>query len=157
MPLSDVYLAADRARDKGDLKLAVQLLRQGAAAGDAHCQNCLGTLVETGLGCRQSIREAIQWYRLAYRRDPKGPPATNIAGAYVKLRNGRAASFWFKRAIENGDGDAALDYAKHLLKSKTKIRHKDARVRELLKTCIRSRCSTQDSIEEAQRLLALKR
>lgn len=138
--------------ERGDLKAAHALFEEGAKRGDTSCQLNFGVFLESGLGGRQSLDEALKWYKRAFRGGCKGAAASNIADAYSKMNNTARAEFWFRRAVALGDGDAALEYAEYIA---ALGRHgNDKRIRNLLKQAIASSNITPVSREKAETWLA---
>ena len=96
------------AYEAGDLATAFQLFQQAARAGNPNAQVNLGNLYDAGEGVEVSFESAVQWYKLAAK---KGLPeaAYNLAITHRNRGNIRWAQFWFIRASEMGDADAALE------------------------------------------------
>lgn len=86
---------------------AVRLLRRAAESGDAVAASTLGYSYDVGRGIRRDISLALQWYRQATRMGDS-TAASNIATVYRDKGNLRLAHKWVLRAMEMGDGDAAV-------------------------------------------------
>lgn len=149
---SSYFVEASAAWDRGDIDEARKIFEVGAKLGDPSCQLNLGVFLEVGLGGRQSISDAIKWYRKSFSEDPAGGAALNLADAYRKVNNSSRAVFWYKRAVAAGDGDAALELAKHIAAAERRGYRK--RIKELLGRAIRSKIITPESKEKAKEWLA---
>lgn len=96
------------AYEDGDLTAAIPLFQRAARLGNPHAQVNLGNLYDDGEGVHKSFPSAVHYYRLAVKNGlPEG--AYNLAIAYRNRGNKRWAQFWFRRASEMGDVDAALE------------------------------------------------
>src|SRR2546428_475984 len=85
-----------------------RLLLRAAANGDASAAFSLGYTYDVGLGTRRDERQALRWYRRAYRAG-SSTAASNVATVHRDDRNLRLAFRWWKRAVVLGDGHAAVD------------------------------------------------
>lgn len=150
--VTTIFEAANDAWERGDLRQALKLFSHGAALGDPHCQNSAGVFRECGIGCTQDAPAAISLYRRAYRKERLDAAALNLASLYAKLGKRRLAGAWFERAIEQGDGDAALDFAKYILSGGRKTTSSRLRVQQILERALLLE-ATPDTIKEARALL----
>ncbi len=143
----------DSAWDRGEFARARTLFEAGAQLGHQGCRLNLGVLLEAGLGGRASVSEALKWYKRSFRQCPDSASALNIADAYWrKVRNIGRADFWFQRAVELGDGDAAVEYAEML--AAIGRRGHEKRVYALLLQAIASNCITPDGKAKAEAWLS---
>lgn len=107
----DLFVNAERAEDRGDLKSANRFLLEAAKLGHTGAQVALGNSYSSGQGITKSLKKAAYWYRRAYAGgDESG--ALNLAIDKLKAGNRRAAIVWLKKAIELHSGEAALELAK---------------------------------------------
>ena len=106
-----LFVEAERAEERGDLKSANKLLLAAAQLGHTSSQVSIGNSYSSGRGIGRSPQRAAYWYRRAYRAgDESG--ALNLAIDKLKAGQRRTAILWLKRAIELGSGEAALELAK---------------------------------------------
>jgi len=106
-----LFLRAERADERGDLRSANQFLLEAARLGHTGAQVTIGNNYSSGHGLRKSLQKAAYWYRRAYQAgDESG--ALNLAVDKLKAGNARAAIFWLRRAIELHSGEAALELAR---------------------------------------------
>jgi TPR repeat protein len=107
----------------------------------------LAIFYDHGIGVKADPDAALDWYRLAYRRGDRS--VANNIGCILRDRKklGQAIG-WFRRAIQQNDGDASLNIAKIYL-------HKGdlVRTRSYLDKARRSPWATEQSKEEARSLL----
>jgi hypothetical protein len=93
-------------------KLATQRIE--ANAQDAAAMTLLGELISQGLGTRQDLRRAAEWYELAARR---GDANAMFALAMLRLegrgvaRDEASARAWLGEAAARGHGPAAFNLA----------------------------------------------
>lgn len=86
---------------------AVTLLRRAAERGDATAAGSLGYAYDVGNGIRPDRTLALDWYRRAVRLG-NSSAASNIATVHRDLGDLRSAHRWAVRAMEMGDGNAAV-------------------------------------------------
>ena len=85
---------------------AAHFYHRSALLGNAEAQVNLANAYDAGEGVPKDFRSARHWYKLAIRkRIPEA--AFNLAVAYRTAGNIPLAEFWFHRAKELGDLDAA--------------------------------------------------
>jgi TPR repeat protein len=88
-------------------RYAFQLLRRAADLGDVTAAGALGFAYDVGQGTRANEALALKWYRWAAQRGNWGS-ASNIATIYRDRGDLKSAHRWALRALELGDGDAAV-------------------------------------------------
>lgn len=87
---------------------AVRLLQYAADNGKSSAAAMLACAYDVGKGVRRNDRVAIRWYHRAVRQG-ESLAAANLATVYRDKGNLRRAHHWHLRAMEMGDGDAAVD------------------------------------------------
>lgn len=99
------------AYEAGNLVDAVRQFQKAARLGNPNAQINLGNLYDAGEGVEMNFQSAVRCYRLAAKN---GLPeaAYNLAVAYRNRGNNRWAQFWFRRASEMGDADAAAELSR---------------------------------------------
>lgn len=145
---NDLFIRADRAWDDGKSKLAFRLFLKAAKAGDRSSELNVGYFYDAGIGVKRNREKALFWYRRAYKRGDASA-ASNIGTIWRDGGQLIRALGWFLRAVELGDGDANLEIAKIYLYQR-KTHH---RAIPYLNRTIKSKCATEDSREQANRLL----
>ena len=148
--MEDLFVRANREWDDGNGKLAFQLFLQAANGGHASAKNSAGYFLDHGIGVRKNRVQALIWYRRAARQGDLSA-YSNIAISYRDAGNARRARTWFARAVDRGDGGAAVDLAKLLLETKRKS-NTSAAVR-YLKVAVKSKYISEDARSEAVQLL----
>ena len=103
---------------RGYFLTAFALALDRAEDGDAVAQTLLGEILMRGLGVKQDVKAAIDWYGLAAeKKDPEALYALgriHLEGIGVE-RDSKAAADYFKRAADAGQPVAAREYAYLLL------------------------------------------
>lgn len=142
-----------RAHDKleeGDEKAAFRLFLKAVTEGDEGAQHNLAFCYDIGMGTRKSFSKAMYWYKRSWRssgyRDTGS--CNNIAILYKEKDRRDRAIYWFKLAIERGDGDSALELAKLYLESSNR-----KKALEVLQKAIHMTRVTEDGREETLALL----
>jgi TPR repeat protein len=106
---------------RGYFLTAFSLALDRAEAGDAAAQTLLAELLSRGLGVKQDLPAAADWYSLAGDRgDPEALYALgrfHLEGVAVKADAGKAADL-LKRAAKGGHGVAAREFGYLLLQGK---------------------------------------
>lgn len=146
-----LFVKAERAEERGDLKTANELLLAAAQLGHTGAQVLIGNNYASGRGIGRSSQKAAYWYRRAYwSGDESG--ALNLAIDKLKARHRRAAILWLKRAIKLHSGEAALELAKLYLG----MRGGERKAIDLLKMTQRMRPSeiSDQAKDDARNLLA---
>lgn len=113
-----MYLKALEAEEEGDVAKAFSLFLQGALLGDDGAQNAVGLAYDSGSGVEKDKKKAISWFKKAWRTGRQSYLCGNIALTYAELGNQRQAVYWWRKAVAQDDGDAALALAKFYMKSK---------------------------------------
>lgn len=149
-PLFDQFCRADALWDAGRPRAARRLFHSGALAGDPSSQLNYGYFLEQGLGGPRDRRQAMRWYRAAYRRGATGAAANNIAILLREDNRVRLAAKWFERAIAGGEVGAALELGK-LCRDAL---HSVTRARKYFRVVARSPRSSESEKEKALALLA---
>lgn len=145
-----LFKEADKAWDSGDFRQAFKLFSRAAELGDVSCLINLGYFYDLGLGVRKNKMKALQLYKKAARKGDVCA-ASNVGTVYRDIGNFARAQFWFLKAFEQGDGDAALLLAKLYLQRNLK---KDkGYALKYLRLSIKSKFITECSVEEAKSLL----
>jgi TPR repeat protein len=147
----NLFLKAEKADERGDLRSANQLWLEAARLGHTGAQVIVGNHYSLGRGLPKSLQKAAYWYRRAYKAgDESG--ALNLAVDKLTAGNARAAIFWLRRAIELRSGEAALELAR-LYSGK---RGGKSKALELLKMTQRMRASeiSEQAKKDAAALLA---
>ena len=144
---NELYQRGDQAWSKGHLRPAFRLFLAAARAGMGAAFSTVGNFYHNGIGVRADPDAALDWYRLAYRSGDRS--VANNIGCILRDRKklGQAIG-WFRRAVQQNDGDANLNIAKIYL-------HKGdlVRTRSYLDKARRSPWATEQSKEEARSLL----
>jgi TPR repeat protein len=86
---------------------SARLFRRAAESGDPTAAGALGYAYDVGQGTRRDKDLALKWYRRAARMGDT-VAASNIATVFRDGGNLRRAHEWLLRAVEMGDGDAAV-------------------------------------------------
>ena len=139
------------ALDKGDFEKAYNLLKAAVEGGCIDALSNLAFLYSEGKGVRKSRKRAMLLNQRAYRLGNAGA-AYNIAVDYRQGRNRPLAIKWFRRAMDAGDGDAAVELAKLFLRPG---RRSKKQVTSYLKKALRFKPGlqiTEAAYEEAKRM-----
>lgn len=108
---------------------------------------------DEGLGVAQNKKEALRLYRRSFLKGHSGS-AINIAIYYRDRENWSRAREWFKRAINIGDGDAALELAKLYARSKRRPeREKALKYAKMVRLEFEKGQACEASVEEAEELI----
>jgi TPR repeat protein len=144
---NELYRRGDQAWSKGHLRAAFRLFLAAARAGMEAAFSRVGNFYHNGIGVKANPDAASDWYRLAYRSGSRSV-ANNIGCILRDRKKFGQAIEWFRRAIQQKDGDANLNIAKIYL-------HKGdlLKARSYLDKTRRSRWVTEQSKEEAGSLL----
>jgi TPR repeat protein len=144
---NELYRRGDQAWSKGDLRPAFRLFLAAARAGMETAFSTVGNFYHNGIGVKANPDAALYWYRLAYRSGARS--VANNLGCILRDRKkfGQALE-WFRRAVQQKDGDANLNIARIYL-------HKGdlVKTRSYLDKTRRSPWATEQSKEEARSLL----
>jgi TPR repeat protein len=144
---NELYRRGDEAWSKGRSRPAFRLFLAAARAGMKAAFSTVGHFYHNGIGVKANPDAAIDWYRLAYRAGARSV-ANNIGCILRDRKKFGQAIEWFRRAVQQEDGDANLNIAKIYL-------HKGdlLRTRSYLEKTRRSPWATEQSKEEARSLL----
>ena len=151
-----LFVKANTAWDRGDLRRAFELFSRAAESGDSSCQLDLGYFFDRGLHVKKDKKKAMHWYYQAYRQGDAGA-ANNIATLHRECgRTGRMV-WWFRRAVAMGDHDALLELGK-CYETGIGLPKSPRRATLCYRRVLASEQVTQFSQEQAKRRLArLKR
>jgi TPR repeat protein len=147
-----LFVDANDAWDKGDLKRAFTLFMRAARLGDRASQVDLGYFFDNGLYKKKDKKKAITWYRRAYLQGDAGA-ANNIGTVHRDLGNTRKMLWWFRRAAAMGDPDVLLDLAKRY-ESGIEVPRNLAKAKVFYRRIMRSRYATNEGKAEAKSRLA---
>lgn len=106
-----LFIKADAAWDRGDLRRAFQLFLCAAESGDSPSQLNVGYFFDRGLHVKKDKTKAMHWYYQAYRQSDASA-ANNIATLHRECGSTGRMIWWFRRAVAMGDHDALLDLGK---------------------------------------------
>jgi TPR repeat protein len=108
---NELYRRGDEAWSKGHLRPAFRLFLAAAKAGMEAAFSTVGNFYHNGIGVNANPDAAICWYRLAYRAGDRSV-ANNIGCIVRDRKKFRQAIEWFRRAVQQKDGDSNLNIAK---------------------------------------------
>ena len=94
--------------EKGAFGRALNLFLRAANLGSVEAQVNAANLYDEGKGVRKDRTAARYWYRRAVARG-SSEAAYNLAVSYRQRGIVRWAAFWFERARQLGDEDAAAE------------------------------------------------
>ena len=145
--------AAHTTWERGDLK---QAFKQYLAIAKLGCDGAwinVGYFYDVGIGVKRNRKQALYWYRRAYRSGHSAA-ASNIATLYRDEGRSRLEVIWYKKSAALGDADAAVEVAKHYL-SGTGVRKHRGHALAYLNRAIAtpSPYITKASLNEARRIL----
>jgi TPR repeat protein len=146
-----LFVLANSAWENGRKKQALSLFKEAARLGDASAQHNLGYFYDAGVGTKKNTRQALLWYRRAWRNGASTATCMNIAQLHAARGTARSAVTWWHKAIRRGDGDAALELAQFYL-NRDSVRHAK-RAHGLLQRVLGSRHVSRSAVAEATRLL----
>lgn len=149
MGTDQLFIAADAAHDAGDYATALRLFREAAALGDAHAMSRIACMYDNGEGVHRDVTMSIAWDLKAIGLG-NVTSMLNLAVTYRRLGDIRTARDWFERALEAGDGSAALELAKLYSVSEKEV---DA-VTAYLRRALASDDLSPADRDEAQEMLA---
>jgi len=109
-----LFFAASEAWERGNSKVAFDLFLRAARLGDDGAQLNLAHFYYSGEAVRKDIDKALYWYKNAWKNGQHTSACTNIAQVYAEIGQRRRAIYWWKKAVDRDDGDAALELAKFL-------------------------------------------
>ena len=106
-----LFVKANTAWDRGDLRRAFQWFLRAAESGDSSSQLDIGYFYDGGLHVQQDKKKAMHWSYRAYRQGDAGA-ANNIATLHRECGRVSRMVWWFRRAVAMGHHDALLDLGK---------------------------------------------
>lgn len=148
MSPDELFNAADFAYGDGDYQTAYALFLQAAEAGDCDAMSRLAEMYESGVGVERNVELSIFWDMKAISAGNR-TSLLNIGITYRRLGDMKSARMWFEKSYSLGDAEAALELAKLFSVSDKEVET----VRFYLNKVIASEYVTQDSIDEAKKLL----
>ncbi len=146
---NEIFNQADEAYDCGNFKEAFSLFRKSAENGNYHAMSRLACMYSDGEGTECNVDESIAWDLKAIKSG-SDISQLNLAITYRTLGDIKESKKWFEKAVNAGDGEAALQLAKLYMVSDKET----ATVRKYLTTAIESDDLFDDSLEEAGKLLS---
>jgi TPR repeat protein len=151
-PTTDaIFVTATGLMEKGRLGPAFRAFRQAAESGHASSQHNLALCFEMGYGTRRSVEKALEWYKKAWRNDQQTGTCLNIAQLYREEKKPGRALYWLEKALELGDGEAAVELGKyHQTAGGASGRQKSLKY---FRKAQKSKRISEESLEEARRLL----
>ncbi len=144
------YEDAMAAYDRGHLNKAFKLFLAGAEAGDVDSMAMVAVMYGAGEGVRIDLHRSIEWDQKAIAAGSE-LAFLNIAITYRCVGDMVNAKHFFERALESGDGEAALQLAKLYMVSDLEVET----VRMYLQIAIDSTNAFDETKLEARQLLAL--
>jgi TPR repeat protein len=144
---NELYRRGDEAWSKGHPRPAFRLFLAAARAGMEAAFSTVGNFYHIGIGVKANPDAALYWYRLAYRSGARSV-ANNIGCILRDRKKFGQAIEWFRRAVQQNDGDANLNIAKVYLNKGDSVK-----TRSYLDKTRRSPWATEQSKEEARSLL----
>ena len=146
----DIFTLASQAWEEDDLQKAFSLFQKAAEQNDISAQLNLGYFYDEGIGTSINKTKALYWYTKA-AENGNSSGYSNIAFLFKDQGDCSTAEKYFLKAIEAGDGDAALELAKLYLND-TRQDNSDM-AEKYLKVALNSKEITPASVEEATKLL----
>lgn len=99
---------------KRSSRTAAKWYRLAAEHGDPGAQLALGYILDEGRGVKKNQTEALVWYKRAFRGGYIAPAVVNIAITHRQASRLRQATYWFKKAAEEGkDAGAGVQLGIH--------------------------------------------
>ena len=151
MPKRDIhdelFELASEAWECGNIALAYDLFTVGAKHGDTSSKSNLGYFYDVGVFVLRNRAKALYWYREAYR-DGSCSAASNISTVYRDIKDFGRMTWWLRRAISMGDGDALLDLGRCYLRG-TGVKKDHGRAADLFEKVLVSDHVTDDGKEGA--------
>jgi TPR repeat protein len=145
-----IFEAGSSAYEKGHFRKAFKLFKEGAENGDADCMIKLAIMYTCGEGVCCDYDDAIKWERRAV--DAGCIYAMINLGISYRIKGDLVlARSWFEKALDNGDGEAALHLAKLYMVSDKEVE----RIKKYLIIAMNNEQTCEYSVEEARTLLAM--
>lgn len=144
----DQFAKADQLFKDGDYRAAFKLFLSLAKMGDASAMTRVALMCGEGQGAEYSFEESLKWDMKA--AEAGNPIALlNLGITYRRHGDAKRAREWFEKALQGGDGEAALELAKMYMISDLET----PRVKNYLQVALASKNMCEASREEAERLL----
>ena len=143
-----LFEEANTLYDQGNLESAFQLFLKAAELGDSSSMNRLACMYADGEGISRDIDKSIYWDQKAAELGNTSS-LLNLAITYRTVGDMVSAKSWFERAIEFGDGEAALQLAKMYMVS-TK---EQSTINQLLSLSLKLGSLCEESEEEVESLI----
>lgn len=144
----DQFVLADRLYDEGGFEEAFELFSKLAEAGDTSAMTRLADMYSAAKGVEYDFEKIIHWEeKAAGLGDPTG--MYNLGITYRNAGDVRKARQWLEKALQCGDGEAALEIAKLYLISEKETET----VRHYLELAQSTGSLTEDSSDELARLM----
>jgi TPR repeat protein len=147
---NEILLRANETWESGRNKAALELFLRAAQLGSASAQHNVGYFYDEGIGTKRNLALALSWYRKAWRNDHQSGTCINIAKLYESKNQMRLAIVWWKKAVAENDGDAALGLAKFYLQ---RGKARDSQKAEALLKLVGAARATGDARQEAAKFL----
>lgn len=145
------FTSGCRLWEGGNLSGAFREFAAGVRVGEIDCLLNLGVFYECGYGVEPSLQKAIAAYRRSWSLRRSTAAAMNLADIFLKHGEPKRGRRWLQMAVDEGDGDAALELAKLLLNAASS--RDQRRARQLLQTALKSKMITEAAADEAAALL----
>lgn len=142
------FSEADKLWDSGNYNEAFTLFNKLAENGDVSSMSRLAVIYTDGRGVETDIKKSIYWDMRAIENGCKAS-LSNLAITYRMRGDIKRSKTWFQKAVDAGDGDAALELAKLYMVSDKET----DMIVYLLEKVIHSGSSTENSINEAKNML----
>lgn len=144
MSKRNLFEQASAAYERSDFKKAFKLFMALAQAGDADAMTMVASMYDSGEGGVYDFDASITWGQKAAKAGSTSA-LINLGISYRSRGDCKKAKFWFERALDAGDAEAALDLAKLYMVSDLE----NDRVKRYLTLALDSENVCQDSKEEA--------
>lgn len=144
----DPFALASQLYDDGDYKRAFGQFLSLANEGDTSAMTRVALMYGEGQGVARDVDESIRWdMRAAESGDTVG--MLNLGITYLTKGDTTSAALWFEKAMDAGDGEAALELAKmHLVDG-----NDHARIKRYLALAAGDANLSEASSQEVKRLL----
>jgi TPR repeat protein len=140
------FFSADRLYDEARYEEAFKMFRTLAEKGDVSSMTRLALMYYSGVGTSKNIEECVKWdLRAAEHEDTVA--YLNLGITYKDLGDMQTSIDWFNKALNQGDGEAALELAKIYLANDVD------KAKSYLNIALQTGNLTEDSQEEITSLL----
>lgn len=136
------------AYDNGNYEKALSIFLMLAQAGDVDSMTRVASMYGTGEGTNLDFEKSIEWDEKAAQAGSVSA-LSNLGITYRMRGDTRKAKFWFERAIDAGDREAALDLAKMYLISELET----VRVLQYLEMVLEGENCSEAARNEAREIL----